>query len=434
MKTQDVVRNLRSLLCFEDLELIARETNALSRVRKLHPIMMLEAMLATAGRGSGRLADALRYLERERGIKVHRASFYKRLDKDFAEFVHVVMERVLASRAAGEHPKLRGVLEGFRDLWAYDSTTVTLRHALAKVFSKGGESGEAGAKLHAAVSLRHHAIVRPRLTEQKVHDAKGIDLGTDFADVLVLLDRGYSGHKLFAAIEDGGGMFVTRLKTSTNPTIASVHRAAMDARKAHGLTLDEALEQKLLPMDGVVDLDVDLSLGKNTAFSARVVGLPVQQDGKAVTWWYLTNLPRARFAPELLRDLYRLRWQIELLWKQLKSRFRLDDVEALTEHNVRVTMEAAVLAHALSLGVMDAVTTRTERKTLTVGMMALIFPYIAKNLVDFLGAANERDAKDIAADIRGGVLHSARDANPKRTARSTLRRLQRVRDTIIQAH
>ena len=431
MKTQDVVCNLRSLLSFEELETTARETKALTRVRKLHPIMMLEAMLATAGRSSGRLADALRYLEREHGIKVHRASFYKRLDADFAQFVHVVMERVLASRAAGEHPKLRGVLEGFRDLWAWDSTTVTLRHALAKVFSKGGETGEAGAKLHAAVSLRHHAIIRPKLTAQKMHDARGIDLGTDFADVLVLLDRGYSGHKLFAAIEGGGGMFVTRLKTSTNPTIAAVHRAAKNAQAAHGLSLDEALEQGLLPMHDVVDLDVDLSLGNKAPLSARVVGLPVQHEGKTVTWWYLTNLPRARYAPELLRDLYRLRWQIELLWKQLKSRFRLDDVEALTEHNVRVTMEAAVLAHALSLGVMDAVTTRTERKTLTVGMMALVFPYFAKNLVALLKAPDERAAKIIAEDIRSGVLHSARDANPKRTARSTLRRLQNARSTEI---
>ena len=434
MKPQELVRNLRALLSFDELESLAREADALSRVRKLHPVMMLEAMLATAGHAGGRLADALRYLERERGIKVHRASFYKRLDADFARFVHVVMERVLSSRAAAEHPKLRGVLEGFRDLWAWDSTSVALRQKLAQAFSTGCAERGAGAKMHAAISLRSHMVVRPKLTEQRTHDAVAIDLGTDLDDVLVLLDRGYSGHKLFASIADGGGSFVTRLKTSTNPRIAAVHRADGKAQpSAAGLTLDEALEEQLLPMDGVVDLDVELSIDKRVKMAARVVGLPMDVDGRTVTWWYLTNLPRMQYAPELLRDLYRLRWQVELPWKQLKGRFRLDDVEALTEHNVRVTMESAVLAHALSLGVMDAVTTRTERKTLTIGMMALVFPYFAKNLVDLLRTDDEDRAREIARDIRSGVLHSARDTNPARTRKAAAKRLQRAKATQNQA-
>lgn len=434
MKPQELVRNLRALLSFDELESLARDADALSRVRKLHPVVMLEAMLATAGHAGGRLADALRYLERERGIKVHRASFYKRLDADFARFVHVVMERVLSSRAAAEHPKLRGVLEGFRDLWAWDSTSVTLRQKLASTFSTGCAEGRAGAKMHAAISLRSNMIIRPKLTEQRTHDAAAIDLGADLEDVLVLLDRGYSGHKLFASIAAGGGTFVTRLKTSTNPRIAAVHRAdGKAAAGVAGLTLDAALEEQMLPMDGVVDLDVELSIDKRLKMPARVVGLPMDVDGKSVTWWYLTNLSRVQYAPELLRDLYRLRWQVELLWKQLKGRFRLDDVEALTDHNVRVTMEAAVLAHALSLGVMDAVTTRTERKSLTIGMMALVFPYFAKNLVDLISTDDEDRAREIARDIRSGVLHSARDTNPKRTKLAAAKRLQRARATQNQA-
>lgn len=430
VKPQELVRNLRALVSFEELEQVARETQALTRVRKLHPVEMLEAMLATMGHASGRLADAMRYLERERGIKVHRASFYKRLDEDFARFVHVVMERVLASRAAAEHPKLQGVLEGFRDLWAWDSTSVTLRQKLAHVFSKGSSEGGAGAKMHAAISLRSHLIVRPKLTAQRTHDAAAIDLGSQLEDVLVLLDRGYSGHKLFAAIAAGGGTFVTRLKTSTNPRIAAVHRAdgaGGNAPAAAGRSLDEALEEQLVPMGGVVDLDVELSLDKRLMMPARVVGLPVENDGKRVMWWYLTNLPRTQYPAELLRDLYRLRWQVELLWKQLKGRFRLDDVEALTEHNVRVTMEAAVLAHALSLGVMHAVTTKSERKSLTLGMMALVFPYFAKNLVNLIRTDDEDQAREIARDIRSGVLHSARDTNPARTKRAAAKRAQRAR-------
>jgi hypothetical protein len=352
MKPSKVLKNLRSLLSYEELESEARAQGALMRVRSLHPVQMLEALLATSGQDGGRLADALRYLEFQYGVKVDRSSFYKRLDGTFAAFVHAVMERVMATRVAGEHPELRGRLEGLRDLWAWDSTSVTLRKRLATIFATGGDEGRAGVKLHAAISLRSSAVIRPVLTAQRVADEKAIDLGADLEDVLVLLDRGYSGHRLFAQIAAGQGWFLTRLKDSTNPAIRAVHRGKRKTASPRGMSLDQALESGLLPMDRVVDLDVALSLGAHDSLAARVVGVPVVEDGETRMWWYLTNLPRKQYEPEIIRDLYRLRWQVELLWKQLKGRFRLDDIEAMTEHNVRLVMESALLAHFLSLGVL----------------------------------------------------------------------------------
>ncbi len=81
MKPEVVLANLRQLMSYEELETQARASGALMRERKLHPVMMLEAMLATAGNSGGRLADALRYIELQYGIRVDRSSFYKRLDE-----------------------------------------------------------------------------------------------------------------------------------------------------------------------------------------------------------------------------------------------------------------------------------------------------------------------------------------------------------------
>lgn len=427
MKSAKVLGNLRKLLSYEELEAQARASGALVRVRALHPVIMLEAMLATVGNSGGRLADALRYLELYYKVRVDRSSFYKRLDKTFAKFVHDVMERVMRTRTVAEHPALLGKLEGLRDLWAWDSTSVALRRVLASTFAVGRESERAGAKLHAAVSLRTQAIVRPKLTAQRTSDERGIDLGRDLGDVLVLLDRGYSGHKLFASIEDSGGLYLTRLKTSTNPLLAATHDGATGVASAAGITLDEALEAEMLSMDEAIDIDVELSLGKKGALPARVVGLPIDEGGETKVWWYLTNLPRNDFPPTLLRELYRLRWQIELLWKQLKGRFRLDDIEALTEHNVRLIMETAILAHFLSLGVLDAVTSPAERKGLTVGRMALAFPFAVPNLVKILLAEDEDEALERAADLRSGILHAAVDTNPKRTRIAAAKRAQKLR-------
>jgi putative transposase len=416
MKPSAVLANLRQLMSYEELEAAARGSGALVRVRRLHPVVMLEAMLATTANAGGRLADALRYLELMHDISVNRSSFYKRLDAQFGAFVHDVMTRVMNSRTVAEHPELEGRLSGLSDLWAYDSSTVSLRKALASVFAVGAESERAGVKLHAGFSLRTNAVIRPHITASMTSDERGIDLGRDLEDVLILLDRGYSRHRLFDTIESDGGFYLTRLKSSTNPVVTQAHQGHASKDGVHGVTLDEALESQALSMDDVIDVDVELSLGQRGSLASRVVGVPVvEEDGEKKVWWYLTNLPRASYPPEMLRELYRLRWQVELLWKTLKGRFRLDDIEALTEHNVRLIMETAVLSYFLSLGVLDATTTAAERKKLTIGRMALLFPFAVGHLARLMMTEDEAEATELARKLRVAVLNGATDTNPKRT-------------------
>jgi hypothetical protein len=429
MKVEAVLANLRALLSFEELETEARASGALVRVRKLHPVQMLEAMLASSSNSGGRLADALRYLEYQHGVVVDRSSFYKRLDATFAQFVHDVMTRVMQSRAIEEHPELDGILSGLADIWAYDSTSVTLRRALADVFAVGADSDRAGAKMHAGFSLRSNAVIRPVISPRKTSDERGIDLGCDLEDVLVILDRGYSRHRLFGDIEADGGFYLTRLKTSTNPRIESVHNNGAAVRRGgDNMTLDEALDAEVLVMTGIIDVDVALSLGKPATLASRVVGVPVaEEDGSEKTWWYLTNLPRDTYPPEMLRELYRLRWQVELLWKTLKGRFRLDDVKALTDHNVRLIMESAVLAYFLSLGVLHATTTPAERKKLTVGRMALLFPFMVAGLAQLATTPDHDEATALTRRIRTAILTGATDTNPKRTRATKAKRAKAFR-------
>src|SRR5690606_13887565 len=144
-------------------------------------------------------------------------------------------------------------------LWAYDSTTVRLRSGLAEVFSSGARvKDRAGVKIHAALSLRSAAVVQMKLTEEKVADIAAIDLGKRFEDVLVLIDRGYGAHRLFASIEEGGGAYVTRLRLSSNPTVTAVRRGKPRSGSAKGMTLDDALAAGLIKVDAISDIDVEL--------------------------------------------------------------------------------------------------------------------------------------------------------------------------------
>jgi len=417
MQTASMVEALQALLSYDELDELAQETGALKRRRKLHPVMLLEGLLATSGDGDGRLAGALNYVRWTYDIEVNRSAIYKRATKEFSLFAQAVCQRVLERRIAAEHPEMQGRLGAFRDLWAYDSTTVRLRSGLAEVFSSGAKvKDRAGVKLHGAISLRSAALVQMKLTDERTADVTAIDLGKRLDDVLVLLDRGYGAHRLFASIEQGGGAYVTRLKGSSNPTITAVKRGKPRSGSAKGMSFDDALEAGLIKFGKVSDIDVELRVGKSDVHAARVVGLPRKaQDGSVETWWYLTNLDRKRFPPEVLADLYRMRWEVELLWKQLKSRFRLADLDSLTAHNVEMLMHVSVLAYALTAGVLDAVTTRKEREALSLGQLATSAKYIMAHLVRFLEAESDRERRSLAEELRRKVTMSARDSNPKRT-------------------
>jgi putative transposase len=425
-----VASNLEKLLSFEELEEEARSCGALRRkVKKLHPVRMLEAMLSTRGQREGHLSNALCYLEAHYGVQVNRSSFYQRLTEGYARFVRTVAERVLQMRVADSHPELRGRLEAFADIWAYDSTTVRLRQALARTFSSGGVHAKAGVKLHAGVSIRSGAVVRPKLTEEKQHDGKAIDLGEHCEDVLVLLDRGYSAHRLFASIEENGGLYLTRLKTSANPRITAVHQGGPRAEHACGKTLDQALEDGDLAIDGqVVDLEVALTLkgkGHEGTLTARVVGVPrTDAEGNPQTWWYLTNLPASDYEPELIAKLYVLRWQIELLWKQLKSNFCMDDIHVLNEHNVRMLIDLCILGYLLALGVLEACTTEKERRALSFGLVAILMEHITRKLACFLDETDHNKRIELALNLRQFILHCARDPNKKRTQAKSKNQLQ----------
>jgi hypothetical protein len=63
---------------------------------------------------------------------------------------------------------------------------------------------------------------------------------------------------------------------------------------------------------------------------------------------YLTSLTPSEWAPNALRELYRLRWQVELVFKELKQHLNLETMPSKNHHAVKVFAWASLIALALS--------------------------------------------------------------------------------------
>jgi hypothetical protein len=64
-------------------------------------------------------------------------------------------------------------------------------------------------------------------------------------------------------------------------------------------------------------------------------------------FFVLTSLSRGDFAAESVLVLYRLRWQIEVEFKRLKSLLHLDDLRAMTPASIRAALAAKLLGAVL---------------------------------------------------------------------------------------
>lgn len=256
----------------------------------------------------------------------------------------------------GDHPALQGRLSAFADVLIPDGCAFKIATALAGVWPGTGTPAEF--KLHAVYSVRAGAAVDLRASAGAVHDTLGFVPGGWVRDALYLWDLGYQDYDRFVDAVVCGAVPLQRLKDKLNPLV----RAWFDAAGRHALSgpagrpqrLNEVCEQGLVPLSGTLDLDVEIGDTTGRRVTARAVCVPYHGEDR----WYLTTLPRDVFTPYDVAELYRLRWEVELFFRNLRGAVRLDDVRRLRNPaSLRVAVLASLLAATLGQELTEALNT-----------------------------------------------------------------------------
>ena len=72
--------------------------------------------------------------------------------------------------------------------------------------------------------------------------------------------------------------------------------------------------------------------------------------------YYITNLPREEFLPTNLATMYRCRWEVETLFRELKTQYELDEFNTSDPAVVKILLYAALLSLLVSRELLDLVT------------------------------------------------------------------------------
>ena len=254
------------------------------------------------------------------------------------------------------------LLHQFTQILVVDSTFQTLPDSLEKPYpGSGGKAARACLKVQLVYdflsgNLSQLAIQAGRAADQGYTQ----DLETVTAGSLVLLDLGYFRLASLDEIAQKGAFFLMRYR----------YRTVLCSLEGSRLDLLAYLESQ---SPAAVERPVQLGTASDTPVTCRLISVPVprevaeerrrkakrnaQEHGTTATdrqlrmlGWsiYLTNVPEKKLSTTQVIAFYRIRWQIELVFKFWKSYCGLDKLPGVRPERIMTEFYAKLLVAIVS--------------------------------------------------------------------------------------
>jgi hypothetical protein len=204
--------------------------------------------------------------------------------------------------------RLKGL--SIRNLKIIDSTTIQLFSEMLRGVGRNrldGARKKGGIKVHALMDAFSGVTEFIRITEAREHDRKFLYHLKLAVNSWVVFDKAYTTYSQFARWAEQKIWFVTRERSNADFHVTKVLKDKTRQRKARGV-LKEQLVTVGVKQNGLVVQRLKL----------RRITYLTQEDKSYI---FVTNnitLPAAQIA-----TIYKNRWMIELLFKQIKQNFPL---------------------------------------------------------------------------------------------------------------
>ena len=266
----------------------------------------------------------------------------------------------------------------------FDSSTISLFKDIMGCVGRNSKSGKrkGGIKLHTVVNADEIVPSLVWFSEAKTHDHNFLEKLKCDESIIYVFDKGYNDYKAFEHFTAHKTGFITRIKD--NASYISIEKLDIGERIHNGILEDEIIE-------------IDVKKGKEISkLSLRKVRFYDRVNKREFE--FLTNLFELR--ADLIAALYKTRWQIELLFKQLKQNFPLKYFLGDNENAIKIQIYCVLIVNML----LAVVKKRLKRSWAFSNLVSFckihLFNYI--NLMKFL----ENPEKDWIIDKTETKQHS----------------------------
>ena len=213
----------------------------------------------------------------------------------------------------------------------FDSTTISLFKDILKCVGRNPENGKkkGGIKVHTVINVDQTVPKLVWFTEAAKNDHILLEKLVMDSNTIYVFDKGYNDYAAFEKFSENKTGFVTRIKD--NAVYQTIQTNEIEEH-IHSGVLEDKIIEVTVKKNGT---ERKLQLRK-VRFYDRVLKREFE---------FLTNLFEMR--PDLVSALYKLRWQIELLFKQLKQNFPLKYFLGDNENAIKIQIYCALIANLL---------------------------------------------------------------------------------------
>jgi hypothetical protein len=409
----DFVSKLKGIFNEEHLNAIGSKVGFSERLRVVTPYRVGVLLVSLfASRRVETIADVQRGFSALYGEKVEYKPFHNQLRKEgFAEFMKELVSELLSKAVFRVlKAKRRGALSNFRRVIIQDGSSFAVKDELKKIYpGRFTATSPAAVELHATYELFEESMVKISLRADTDSEQLELPVAEDLKGDLFLGDRGYLNLEFGSQVNEVGGYFIMRGKSSLNPQITAAF--CESGRKIKHLFDEQLKSASGFSKSSLADLDVCWKKVSGKELHLRIV---VFWSPKEKRHQYLvTNLNRARYSAEAILEMYGLRWQVELVFKEWKSYANLHAFDtaqpAIVEGFIWAAIAAAIVkrffAHATQL------ISKVETSTRTV---AMCFSHVLDKIVEALLLDSNYLLKNACIRAINYLAHNAKRAHPKR--------------------
>jgi hypothetical protein len=220
-----------------------------------------------------------------------------------------------------------------RNLKIIDSTTLRLFSDLLRGVGRNPIDGgrkKGGIKVHTLMDAFSGVASFVRMTEAKVHDKKFLAHLVLETGSFIVFDKAYNEYKQFAKWTGEQIWFVTRMKSNALFHVRKVITDNTKKKNAKGVIKEQyvSLSYKAEGIQKKLEL-------RRITFKA--------DNGKV--YYFITN--NFKISAGQVALVYKHRWMIELLFKQIKQNFPLNYFWGESENAIRIQIYCALIAQVL---------------------------------------------------------------------------------------
>jgi len=335
---QPIFNQLLTFIDKSEIRKIAKDHGGERYVKKFTTYNHLVVMLFVAFEGYhsirevilGLLANAHRLSHLGLSYLVKRSTLSeanKRRNSKIFEDIYMSVYRKHASSLADSRLSDKEL----KRLYIMDSSTISLFKDILKGVGRNPKSGKkkGGIKAHTLIKADENVPCLIRYSEAVKHDhmflqdAQNLPSGS-----IITFDKGYVDYGMYEVFTSKSIWYVTRLKDN----------ALYKARKEFDIPDDAD--------SGVLkDEEVVLLYGTNKSQEHKARRIAYWDSENERLFEFITN--NMELPAEKIAYIYKKRWQIELLFKQLKQNFPLKYFLGDNENAIEIQIWAAMLANLL---------------------------------------------------------------------------------------